>query len=306
MCPPPATTLEPDHDPDDHRRIVGYRAEHSVTVVVRDLDRAGEVLDAAATSSGDDVRVSGLAFDIVGQERSSPPLPAASPGRTPCPAPTSSPDHAGLTLGPAADIDEAVADRRPAAPDGDGGDGDALPDRRRRPDRHRHHHRHVRRRRLRSAWPPPPNSPVATATTFLSAIFAVAWVLASFVRPEADYVVLPILTAAAFPVSYRLASGPVSPSFAAVAAVAGWISTVFVALVMDLAGALRRALAVPGPRGGRPGDGVGRSRRRRRRGGGDDHTGSLTGAARRRARSHRMNPANPATITTATVEKVVG
>jgi hypothetical protein len=82
--------------------------------------------------------------------------------------------------------------------------------------------------------------------TFLSAIFAVAWVVASFVRPEADYVVLPVLTAAAFPVSYRLASGPVSPSFATVAAVAGWISTVFVALVMNLAGALAEPSLFPG------------------------------------------------------------
>jgi hypothetical protein len=83
--------------------------------------------------------------------------------------------------------------------------------------------------------------------TFLSAIFAVAWVIASFVRPDADYVVLPVLTAAAFPVSYRLAAaGPLPPSFAAGAAVAGWISTVFVALVMNLAGALADPSLFPG------------------------------------------------------------
>jgi hypothetical protein len=82
--------------------------------------------------------------------------------------------------------------------------------------------------------------------TFLSAIFAVAWVVASFVRPEADYVILPVLTAAAFPISYRLASGPVPPSFAAGAAVAGWISTVFVALVMNLTGALAEPSLLPG------------------------------------------------------------
>lgn len=82
--------------------------------------------------------------------------------------------------------------------------------------------------------------------TFLSAIFAVAWVVASFLRPEADYVILPVLTAAAFPISYRLASGPVPPSFAAGAAVAGWISTVFVALVMNLTGALAEPSLFPG------------------------------------------------------------
>lgn len=82
--------------------------------------------------------------------------------------------------------------------------------------------------------------------TFLSAIFAVAWVLASFTRPDADYVVLPVLTAAAFPISYRLAMGPVPAQFAAGAAVAGWISTVVVALVMNLSGVLAEPTVFPG------------------------------------------------------------
>ncbi len=100
--------LEPEHDPDDHRRIIGYRAEHSVTVVVRDLDRAGEVLDAASTSSGDDVRVGGLAFDISDKSGL-----AATARRLAWEDALSRAEqlagHAGLTLGPATDIDEAVA-----------------------------------------------------------------------------------------------------------------------------------------------------------------------------------------------------
>ncbi len=82
--------------------------------------------------------------------------------------------------------------------------------------------------------------------SYLSAIFAVAWVLASFVRPDADYVVLPMLAAGSFPVSYRLAAGPLPPTFAAGAAVAGLVSTVFVALVMDIAGILAPPTVFPG------------------------------------------------------------
>jgi uncharacterized protein YggE len=100
--------LEPEHDPDDHRRIIGYRAEHSVTVAVRDLDRAGEVLDAATTSSGDDVRVGGLVFDIAdksGLEETARRL-AWEDARSRA---GQLAGHAGVTLGPATDIDETVA-----------------------------------------------------------------------------------------------------------------------------------------------------------------------------------------------------
>lgn len=45
-------------------RIIGYRVTNSVVAKVRDLDRAGEVIDAAIGAGGDDVRVSGVAFSI--------------------------------------------------------------------------------------------------------------------------------------------------------------------------------------------------------------------------------------------------
>lgn len=81
--------------------------------------------------------------------------------------------------------------------------------------------------------------------SFLSAIFAVAWVAASFLRPDADYVVLPVLVAAAFPVSYRLALGAVPTPFAVGAGVAGTINTLFVALVMNLTGILAPPSLLP-------------------------------------------------------------
>lgn len=62
-------TVAADHDPDDHRRIIGYRVEHTMTVTVRDLDGAGEILDAATASSGDDVLVGGVSFRIADDDR---------------------------------------------------------------------------------------------------------------------------------------------------------------------------------------------------------------------------------------------
>ncbi len=100
--------LEPDHDPDDHRRIVGYRAEHSVTVTVRDLDRAGEILDAAATASGDDVRVSGIAFDI-GDKGALAATARRLAWEDASARAAQLAEHAGLTLGAAVTIDETVA-----------------------------------------------------------------------------------------------------------------------------------------------------------------------------------------------------
>lgn|GEM_PF-2262817 len=92
---------------------------------------------------------------------------------------------------------------------------------------------------------PRPRSEFRNRFSFLSAIFAVAWVGASFFRPDADYVVLPVLTAAVFPVSYRLAIGPVPVPFAIGAGVAGVINTVFVALVMSVAGLLAQPSLFP-------------------------------------------------------------
>jgi uncharacterized protein YggE len=99
--------LEPEHDPDDHRRVIGYRAEHALAVVVSDLDRAGEMLDAATSSAGDDVRIGGLTFDI-----SDKVALAAAARRIAWEDAVSRArqlaDHAGLTLGGAVDIRETV------------------------------------------------------------------------------------------------------------------------------------------------------------------------------------------------------
>lgn len=45
-------------------RITGYRVDNTLTVKIRDLDAAGEILDAAASAAGDEVRVNGVSFSL--------------------------------------------------------------------------------------------------------------------------------------------------------------------------------------------------------------------------------------------------
>ncbi len=73
---------------------------------------------------------------------------------------------------------------------------------------------------------------------YISGVFAAAWVIAAWLRPEADYVAFPFLVAASFPVSYRLALGPVAPTLAAAAAAGGAINVIVVALLLEVAGIL--------------------------------------------------------------------
>jgi uncharacterized protein len=49
-------------------RITGYRVDNTLSVKIRDLDRAGEVLDAAAAAAGDEVRVNGVSFALEDNE----------------------------------------------------------------------------------------------------------------------------------------------------------------------------------------------------------------------------------------------
>lgn len=44
--------------------ITSYIASNSVVITVRDIDRAGEIIDAAATAAGDDITISGIMFFV--------------------------------------------------------------------------------------------------------------------------------------------------------------------------------------------------------------------------------------------------
>jgi uncharacterized protein YggE len=56
-------SLNPRYDRDGVQ-ITGYQAGNSVRVKLRDLTKAGAVIDAAAGSVGDAIRMNGLAFSI--------------------------------------------------------------------------------------------------------------------------------------------------------------------------------------------------------------------------------------------------
>lgn len=48
----------------DQPRIIGYTAANQLTVKVRDLDRAGEVIDEAVGAAGDAARLQGISFGV--------------------------------------------------------------------------------------------------------------------------------------------------------------------------------------------------------------------------------------------------
>ncbi len=49
---------------DKNFRVTGYSASNTVTAKLRDLSKAGEVIDAAALTAGQDVRLQGVSFSI--------------------------------------------------------------------------------------------------------------------------------------------------------------------------------------------------------------------------------------------------
>jgi uncharacterized protein YggE len=49
---------------DDQDRITGYEATNTVTARIRDLGKAGGIVDAAAAKAGDNIRVQGITFSI--------------------------------------------------------------------------------------------------------------------------------------------------------------------------------------------------------------------------------------------------
>ncbi|NNC74119.1 MAG: SIMPL domain-containing protein [Acidimicrobiia bacterium] len=62
-------SIYPEYDwRNDQRRLTGYRVTNQLTVKIRDLDRAGEIVEAAATEAGDEVVVNGVSFSIEDNE----------------------------------------------------------------------------------------------------------------------------------------------------------------------------------------------------------------------------------------------
>lgn len=60
-------SLFPTYGPEGSE-VTGYEASNSVTVTIRDVDRAGEVIDAAASAAGDVVTIDGISFSVADPE----------------------------------------------------------------------------------------------------------------------------------------------------------------------------------------------------------------------------------------------
>jgi uncharacterized protein len=54
--------VSPNFDKNFH--VTGYSASNTVSAKLRDLSKAGEVIDAAALTAGEDVRLQGVSFSI--------------------------------------------------------------------------------------------------------------------------------------------------------------------------------------------------------------------------------------------------
>jgi uncharacterized protein YggE len=58
-------SIYPEYDwSGETQRLLGYRVANEVRVKIRDLDRAGEIIDAATAAGGDATMVNGLSFSI--------------------------------------------------------------------------------------------------------------------------------------------------------------------------------------------------------------------------------------------------
>jgi len=90
---------------DDHFHVTGYSASNTVTAKLRDLARAGSVIDAAALTAGEDVRLQGVSFSIdntsalVAKARADAVKDAIAQAKQLASA-------AGVTLGPIRTIDD--------------------------------------------------------------------------------------------------------------------------------------------------------------------------------------------------------
>ena len=62
-------SIHPEYDySGDEQRLRGYRVNNTVTAKIRNMETAGDVIDAAVGASGDDVVIHGVSFSIEDDE----------------------------------------------------------------------------------------------------------------------------------------------------------------------------------------------------------------------------------------------
>lgn len=101
-------SISPTQDPNSGR-ITGYEVSNLLTATLRDIGRAGAVIDAAGAAAGDAIRVQQLAFSIA--DDSTPRAEArADAVRKAQEQARQLADAAGVALGPIRSITEVAAD----------------------------------------------------------------------------------------------------------------------------------------------------------------------------------------------------
>jgi uncharacterized protein len=102
-------SIWPEYDWRGNRQILtGYRVTNELRVKVRDVDRAGAVIDAATAAGGDDMVVSGLAFSIEDNTDMLAAARAAAWADAEAKA-TQLAELSGVSLGTAVSITETIA-----------------------------------------------------------------------------------------------------------------------------------------------------------------------------------------------------
>ena len=107
-------SIRPDYDyGGNEQRLLGYRVSNLMRARLRNIDATGSVLDAVASSGGDETRVNGLSFGVADEKALQAEAREAAWNDATTKA-TQLAGLSGLTLGPATSITETM--RPPVAP----------------------------------------------------------------------------------------------------------------------------------------------------------------------------------------------
>ena len=64
-----SVSLYPNYSPDSANKIVGYQLSNQVAVIVRNLNKLGEIMDAAVDAGGNLTRIQGVTFGIINPDK---------------------------------------------------------------------------------------------------------------------------------------------------------------------------------------------------------------------------------------------
>lgn len=62
-------SLYPNYTPDSANKIIGYQLSNQIAVIVRNLDKLGDIMDAAVNAGGNLARIQGVTFGITNPDK---------------------------------------------------------------------------------------------------------------------------------------------------------------------------------------------------------------------------------------------